>query len=155
MTIFLSLVVAAIASLSVTTSMIHFQGQSAPVNHLSNKGTRPTVTVVRQPSSPVTLEVSSVRSITGKPGFVRITIKAQGASTVKGYHFHYEEAFVDEYGAAGSIETNSTSLRSLNNEESFIAHENGEVKVWVSVVEFLDRSTWKSVLAPKSKKEGQ
>jgi hypothetical protein len=154
MTIVLSLVVAVIASLSVTTQMIHFQGQSAPVNHLPSKSRRPTVSVVRQTSSPVTLKVTSVQAITGKPGFVRITIKAQGASTVKGYHFHYEEAFVDKYGAAGSVETDSTSLRSLNNEESFIAHENGEVKVWVSVVEFLDQSTWKSVLTPKAKKEG-
>ena len=111
------------------------------------------MTVIRQQSSPVTLKVSSVESIAGKPGLVRITIKARGASTVKGYHFHYEETFVDEYGAAGSVVTDSTSLRSLPNEESFIARENAEVEVWVSEVEFRDKSTWKSSLIPKLKRE--
>lgn len=155
MTLIFSLVLAAIGSLNVTASIIHCQGQSANANQQASKSRRPSVTVIRQPSSPVTLKVSSVESISGKPGLVKITIKARGASTVKGYHFHYEATFVDEYGASGSVVTASTSLRSLPHEESFIAHKNGEVEVWVSAVEFLDKSTWKSSLIPKSKREKQ
>lgn len=153
MTLILSLVLATIGSLTVTSSIIHCQGQSANVNQQARKSRRPSVTVIRQQSSPVTLKLSSVESIAGKPGFFKITIKAQGASTVKGYHFHYEETFVDEHGAAGSVVSNSTSLRPLSYEESFIARENGEVEIWVSEVEFRDKSTWKSALIPKSKRE--
>lgn len=153
MTLILSLVLATLGSLSVTASIIHCQGQSANVNQQRSKSRRPSVTVIRQQSSPVTLKVSSVESIPGKPGLVKITIKAQVASRVKGYHFHYEEAFVDEHGAAGSVVTDSTSLRSMPHEESFIAHENAEVEIWVSEVAFLDGSTWKSSLIPKLKRE--
>ena len=63
--------------------------------------------------APVTLKVSSVKLIAGKAGLVNITPKAQGASAVKGFRFHYEEAFVDEHLAEGSVETDSTSLRSV------------------------------------------
>ena len=152
MALILSFVLATLGSLSATASIIHCQAQSTSVNQRS-KSRRPSVTVIRQQSSPVTLKISSVESIPGKTGLVKITIKAQGASTVKGFHFHYEETFVDVHGAAGSVVTNSTSLRSLPHEESFIARENGEVEIWVSEVEFLDGSTWKSSLIPKLKRD--
>jgi len=131
---------------------IQGQEQGATVNPLA-RSHRPSVTVIRQRSAPVILKVSSVKSIAGKPGLVKITFKAQGASAVKGYHFHYEEVFVDKYGTEGTVVTDSTSLRSLAHEESWIAHENAEVEVWVSAVEFLDGSTWESPLIPKLKRE--
>ena len=155
MTRILSLVLAVIGSLTLTASIGQCQGQIVNVNHLPSKSRRPSGTVIRQQSSPVTLKASSVESIAGKPGLVKVTIKAQGASAVRGYHFHYEEAFVDRYGAEGSVVIDSTSLRSLPHEESFIAHENAEIEVWVSEVEFLDGATWKSALIPKSKREGK
>jgi len=107
------------------------------------------VTLIQQQSSPVILKISPVKSIPEKPGLVKITFKAKGAKTVKGYHFHYEEKFVDEDGTRGSVVTNSTSLRTLGREESLNAHENAEIEVWVSEVEFMDGSRWKSSLMPK------
>ena len=153
MILILSLVLATLGSLCLTDSIVHCHEQSANVAHQGSKSRRPSVTVIRQQSSPVTFKVSSVKSIPGKPGLVKITIKAQAASTVKGYHFHYEEVFVDEHGAAGSVVTESTSLRTLPHEESFIARENADIEIWVSEVEFLDGSTWKSSLIPKLKRE--
>lgn len=153
MTLILSLVLAAIGSLTVAASMVPCQEQSTNANQRASKSRRPSVTLKRQQGSPVTLKVSSVESIPGKPGLVKIIIKAQGASKVRGYHFHYEETFVDEYGAAGSVVTDSTSLRLLPHEEIFVAHANAEIEVWVSVAEFQNGSTWKSSLVPKLKRD--
>ena len=53
----------------------------------------------------------------------------------------------------GSVVTDSTSLRTLGREESLNAHENAEIEVWVSEVEFMDGSRWKSPLMPKLNRE--
>src|ERR1044072_3886464 len=110
------------------------QEQSANVD-APGKSRRPPVTVIRQPNAPVTLKFS-IKPIPGKPGLVKITFKAEGASGVKGFHFHSEEVFVEKDGAKGSIVSDSTSLRSLRQEESLIAHENSQAELWVSSVEF-------------------
>ena len=148
-----SLVLATISFLTLTASIIQCQGKGADSDRLAGKSQRPSVTVIRQQSSPVTLKISSVKSIPEKPGLVNITFKAQGAETVKGYHFHYEENFVDKDGARGSVVTDSTSLRTLGRGESLNAHENAEIEVWISEVEFTDGSRWKSSLTPKLKRE--
>jgi hypothetical protein len=142
--------VLALISFLILTVPIQGQEQGANVNPLA-RSRRPSVTVIRQQSAPVILKVASVKSIAGKPGLVQITFKARGASAVKGYHFHYEEVFVDKDGTKGTVVTDSTSLRSLSYEESLNAHENAEIEVWVSGVEFLDGSTWESSLIPKLK----
>jgi len=113
------------------------------------------VTLIQQQSSPVILKISPVKSIPEKPGLVKITFKAEGAKAVRGYHFHYEEKFVDKEGTRGSVVTNSTSLRTLGREESLNAHENAEIEVWVSEVEFMDGSRWKSSLMPKLNRKEQ
>ena len=150
----ISSLVLAMSSLLILTVSMQGQEQGTNVNQLA-RSHRPSVTVIRQRSAPVILKVSSVKLIAGKPGLVDITLKARGASAVKGYHFHYEEVFVDEYKAGGSVVLDSTSLRSLPHEESLIAHGNAKVEVWVSEVEFVDGSKWKSALIPKLKREGE
>ena len=150
-----SLVLATISFLTLTVSVVQCQGRDADRDRLASKSQRPSVTVIRQQSSPVILKISSVKSIPEKPGLVKITLKAQGAETVKGYHFHYEENFVDKGGTRGSVVTDSTSLRTLGREELLNAHENAEIQVWVSEVEFVDGSRWKSSLVPKLKREGE
>ncbi len=145
-----SLVFATVCLLILTA--IQSQEQGTNLSKLP-RSQRPSVTVIQQQSAPVTLMVSSIKSIPGKPGLVKLTFKPRGASAVKGYHFHYEEIFVDEYNAEGSVVTDSTSLRSLRNEEEFVAHANGKVEVWVSQVEFVDGSKWQSTLVSKLKAE--
>src|ERR1044072_6134996 len=111
------------------------QEQSANVD-APGKSRRPPVTVIWQPNAPVTLKFS-IKPIPGKTGLVKITFKVEGASGVKGFHFlHYEEFFMDKDGAKGIIVSDSTSLRSLRQEESLIAHENSQAELWVSSVEF-------------------
>jgi hypothetical protein len=141
-------------SFLILTVSIQGQEQGTNVNHLA-RSQRPSLTVIQQRNAPVILRVSSVKLIAGKPGLVKITFKARGASAVKGYHFHYEEVFVDEYGAEGTVVLDSTSLRSLPDEESLIGHENAKVEVWVSEVKFMDGSKWESALIPKLKREGK
>ena len=143
-----SLILATISFLILAVSIVQSQEQGVNTDLLASKSQRPSVTLVPQQSSPVTLKLS-VESIPDKPGLVKITFKAKGAKTVKGYHFQYEEKFVDQDGARGSIESHSTSLRLLGREESLIAHKNAEVELWVSEVEFMDGSKWKSSLMPK------
>ena len=144
-----SLTLAMISFLTLTFSIVQSQEQGADSNRLASGSQRPSVTLIQQQSSPVILKISPVESIPEKPGLVKITFKAEGAKTVKGYHFHYEEKFVDKDGARGSVVTNSTSLRTLGREESLNAHENAEIEMWVSEVEFMDGSRWKSSLMPK------
>lgn len=144
-----SLILAMISFLTLTVSIVQSQEQGADSNRLASGSQRPSVTLIQQQSSPVILKISPVKSIPEKPGLVKITFKAKGAKTVKGYHFHYEEKFVDKDGTRGSVVTNSTSLRTLGREESLNAHENAEIEVWVSEVEFMDGSRWKSSLMPK------
>jgi hypothetical protein len=148
-----SLILAMISFLTLTVSIVQSQEQSADSNRLASRSQRPSVTLIQQQSSPVILKMSPVKSIPEKPGLVKITFKAKGAKTVKGYHFHYEENFVDKDGTRGSLMTDSTSLRTLGREESLNAHENAEIEVWVSEVEFMDGSRWKSSLMPKLNKE--
>jgi hypothetical protein len=138
-----------ISFLTLTVSIVQSQEQGADSNRLASRSQRPFVTVIKQQSSPVILKISHVKSIPEKPGLVKITFKAQGAKTVKGYHFHYEWNFVDKDGTRGSVVTDSTSLRTLGREESLIAHGNAEIEAWVSEVEFMDGSRWKSSLVPK------
>ena len=144
------LILAMISFLTLTVSEVQSQKQGADSNRTASRGRRPSVTLVRQQSSPVVLKIS-VKSMPEKPGLVKITFKADGAKTIKGYHFHYEENFVDKDGTRGSVVTDSTSLRTLGREESLIAHEDAEIEVWVSEVEFKDGSRWKSSLMPKLK----
>jgi hypothetical protein len=144
-----SLILAMFSFLTLTVSIVQSQEQGADSNRLASGSKRPSVTLIQQQSSPVILKMSPVKSVPEKPGLVKITFKAEGAKTVKGYHFHYEEKFVDKDGARGSVVTNSTSLRTLGREESLNAHENAEIEVWVSEVEFMDGSRWKSSLMPK------
>ena len=144
-----SLILAMISFLTLTVSIVQSQEQGAASNRLASKSQRPSVILIQQQSSPVILKISPVKSIPEKPGLVKITFKAQGAKTVKGYHFHYEENFVDKDGTRGSVVTDSTSLRTLGREESLNAHENAKIEVWVSEVEFMDGSRWKSPLMPK------
>ena len=144
-----SFILAMISFLTLTVSIVQSQEQGADSNRLASKSERPSVTLIQQQSSPVILKISPVKSIPEQPGLVKITFKAQGAKTVKGYHFHYEENFVDKDGTRGSVVTDSTSLRTLGREESLNAHENAEIEVWVSEVEFMDGSRWKSALMPK------
>jgi len=151
----LSLVLAVIGTLTVPASIVECQTKGANINPPASKRQRPSVTVIPQQSAYVTLKVSSVEKIAEKPGLVKITIEAEGASTVKGYHFHYEEVFVDKDRAEGSVVIDSTSLRSLPHKEFFIAHENAQVEVWLSEGEFMDGSKWKSALIPKLKRKGQ
>jgi hypothetical protein len=148
-----SLVLAMISFLTLTASIVQCQEQGADSDRLARKSQRPSVTVIQQQSSPVILKISSVKSIPGKPGVVKITFKPKAAKTVKGYHFHYEGNFVGKDGTRGSMVADSTSLRSLGREESFILYENSEIEVWVSEVEFMDGSRWKSSLTPKVKRE--
>ena len=143
-----SLILAMISFLTLTVSIVQSQEQGADSNRLASKSQPPSVTVIQQESSQVILKISPVKSIPEKPGLVKITFKAEGAKTVKGYHFHYEENFVDKDGS-GSVVTDSTSLRTLGREESLHAHENAEIRVWVSEVEYMDGSRWKSALIPK------
>ena len=145
-----SLILAMIGFLILTVSIVQSQEQGADSDRRASRSQRPSVTLIQQQSSPVILRISSVKSIPEKPGLVKITFKAKGAKTVKGYHFHYEENFVDKDGTRGSVMTDSTSLRTLGREESLIAHENAEIEVWVSEVEFMDGSRWKSSLVPKN-----
>lgn len=147
-----SLILAMISFLILTVSIVQSQEQGADSNRLASRNQRPSVTLIQQQSSQVILKIS-VKSIPEKPGLVKITFKGQGAKTVKGYHFHYEANFVDRDGTRGSAVTDSTSLRTLGREESFIAHENSEIEVWISEVEFMDGSRWKSALIPKLNKE--
>ena len=144
-----SLILAMITFLTLTVSIVQSQEPGAGSNRLASRSQRPSVTLIQQQSSPVILKISQVKSVPEKPGLVKITLKAQGTKTVKGYHFHYEENFVDKDGARGSVVTDSTSLRTLGREESLNAHENAEIEVWVSEVEFMDGSRWKSALMPK------
>jgi hypothetical protein len=148
-----SLILAMISFLTLTVSIAQSQEQGADSNRLASRSQRPSVTLIQQQRSPVILKISLVKSIPEKPGLVKITFKAQGAKTVKGYHFHYEENFVDKDGTRGSVVTDSTSLRTLGREESLNAHENAEIEVWVSEVEFMDGSRWKSPLMPKLNRE--
>ena len=148
-----SLILAMIGFLTLTVSIVQSQEQGADSNRLASRSQRPSVTLIQQQSSQVILKISPIKSIPEKPGLVKITFKAEGAKTVKGYHFHYEENFVDKDGARGSVVTDSTSLRKLGREESFYAHENAEIEVWVSEVEFMDGSGWKSRLMPKLNRE--
>jgi hypothetical protein len=141
-----------ILAMTLTVSVVQSQGQDVSRNRLTSKSQRPSVTLVRQQSSPVTLKVS-VASIPEKPGMVKITFKAKGAKTVKGYHYRYEENFVEQDGTKGSIVSESTSLRTLAREESLIAHENAQIEMWVSEVEFKDGSRWKSSVLPKLTKQ--
>jgi hypothetical protein len=150
-----SLILAVISFLTLTVSIVQSQEQGADSNRLASGSKRPSVTLIQQQSSPVILKMSTVKSVPEKPGLVKITFKAEGAKTVKGYHFHYEEKFVDKDGARGSVVTNSTSLRTLGREESLNAHENAEIEVWVSEVEFMDGSRWKSSLMPKLNRKEQ
>ena len=145
-----SLILAMIMTLTV--SIVQSQEQ-ADSDHLASRSQRPSVTIIQQQSSPVILKISPVKSIPERPGLVKITFKAQGAKTVKGYHFHYEENFVEKDGTRGSVVTDSTSLRTLGREESLNAHENAEIQVWVSEVEFTDGSSWKSPLMLKLNRE--
>ncbi|HET6863297.1 MAG TPA: hypothetical protein VFH91_09620, partial [Pyrinomonadaceae bacterium] len=108
-----SLILGMISFLTLTVSIVQSQEQGADSNRLASRSQHPSVTHIQQPSSPVILKISPVKSIPEKPGLVKITFKAQGAKTVKGYHFHYEENFVDKDGARGSVATDSTSLRTL------------------------------------------
>ena len=149
----LSSLILASSFLTFTVSIVQSQDQGAHSNRLAGRSQRPSVTLIRQQSSVVTLKVSAVKSIPEKPGLVKITFKAKGPKTVKGYHFHYEEKFVDKDGTRGSVVTDSTSLRTLKHEESLIAHENAEIEVWVSEVEFMDGTKWKSSLMPKLNRE--
>ena len=148
-----SLILAMIGFLTLTVSIVQSQEQGADGNRLASSSQRPSVTFIQQEGSQVILKISPVKSIPEKPGLVKITFKAQGPKTVKGYHFHYEENFVDKDGTRGSVVTDSTSLRTLGREESWIAHENAEIKVWVSEVEFMDGSRWTSLLMPKLNRE--
>lgn len=140
-----------ISFLTLIVSIVQSPEQGAHSNRLASRSQRPSVTLIRQQSSPVILKISAIKSIPEKPGLVKITFKAKGAKTIKGYHFHYEENFVAEDGTRGSVVTDSTSLRTLAREESLNAHENAEIEVWVSEVEFMDGSRWKSLLMPKLK----
>jgi|SRR5687767_5496477 len=133
--------------LTLTVSIVQSQEQGAH-NRLPIRRQRPSVTLIQQQSSSVFLKIS-VKSIPENPGMVKITWKAKGAKTVKGYHYHYEAKFVDKDGARGSVVADSTSLRTLGYEESLNAYENSEIEVWVSEVEFMDGSRWKSSLLPK------
>ncbi len=142
----------ALATVCLLILTVAIQSQEQGTN-LSNLPRSPSVTVIQQQNAAVTLKISSIKSIAGKPGLVKLIFKAQGAAAVKGYHFHYEEMFVDEYGAEASVVTDSTSLRSVRNEEDFVAHANAKIKVWVSEVEFVDGSKWQSTLVPKLKRE--
>lgn len=144
-----SLILAMISFLTLTVSIV----QSQESNRVASRSQRPSVNLIQQQGSSVILKISRVKSIPEKPGLVEITFKAQGAKTVKGYHFHYEEKFVDKDGARGSVVSKSTSLRVLKREESLIAHENGEIEMWVSEVEFMDGSRWKSSLISKLNRE--
>lgn len=146
-----SRILSMISCLTLTVSIVQSQEQGAHSNRLA-RSQRPSVTLIQQQSSPVILKIS-VKSIPEKPGLVKITFKAKGPKTVKGYHYHYEEKFVDKDGARGSIVAHSTSLRTLGYEESFNAHENAEIEVWVSEIEFMDGSRWKSALMPKLNRE--
>ena len=143
-----SLILAMISFLTLTVSIVQSQEQGADSNRRASRSQRPSVTLIQQQSSQVILKISPLTLIPEKPGLVKITFKAEGAKTVKGYHFHYEENFVDKEGR-GSVVTDSTSLRSLGREETFYAHENAEIRVWVSEVEYMDGSRWKSALIPK------
>ena len=147
-----SLILAMISFLTLTVAIVQCQEQGADSDRLASRSQRPSVNLIQQQSSPVILKISSVKSIPEKPGLVKITFKAQGAETVKGYHFHYEENFVDKDGTRGSVVTDSTSLRTLGREESLNARENAEIEMWVSDVEFMDGSRWKSSLTPKLKR---
>jgi hypothetical protein len=138
-----------------TISSAQSQKQDAEISRSARKAYYPAVTVVKQPSSPVTLKLTSIKAMPDRPGMVKMTFKAEGAPTVKGYHFHYEEVFVDEHGAKGSVMTESTSLRVVPYEESLIARENSKVEIWVSEVEYKDGARWKSPLVPKLMKEGK
>ena len=149
-----SLILTTISFLILTVSIVQSQEQGADSNRLASRSQRPSLTLIQQQSSPVILKISSVKSIPEKPGLVKITFKATGAKTVKGFHFHYEETFVDKDGAKGSVVIDSTSLRTLGREESLIGHEKAEIEVWVSEVEFMDGSRWKSSLIPKLKSAG-
>jgi len=143
-----SVILATISFLTLTGAIVESQEQGAH-SRVASGSQRPSVTLVRQQASSVTLKISVLAPIPEKPGMVKIAFKAKGPKTVKGYHFHYEENFVDLNGTRGSIVSESTSLRTLGREESMYAHVNAEIKVWVSEVEFMDGSRWKSSLIPK------
>ncbi|HSE24561.1 MAG TPA: hypothetical protein VLB68_23050 [Pyrinomonadaceae bacterium] len=148
-----SLILAMITFLTLTVSIVQSQKQGADSNRLASRSQRPTVTLIPQQSSSVILKLSPVKPIPENPGLVKITFKAQGPKTVKGFHYHYEENFVDQDGTRGSIVADSTSLRTLGREESLNAHKNAEIELWVSEVEFIDGSRWKSALTPKLNRE--
>ena len=147
-----SCILAMISCLTLTVSIVQSQEQGAQGNRLAVRSQRPSVTLIQQQSSPVILKVS-VKSIPEKPGMVKITFKAKGPKTVRAYQYQYEEKFVDKDGARGSIVAKSTSLRTLGYEESLNAHENAEIEVWVSEIEFMDGSRWISALKPKLNSE--
>ena len=151
----LSLLILFIISLSTLTVPIVQSQEQGAHSGLASKSQRPSVTIISQQGSAVTLKISSLESLPQNPGMVKIAFKAKGPKTVKGYHFHYEENFVDQDGTRGSIVSNSTSLRTLAYEETLNAHVNAEIKVWVSEVEFMDGSKWKSSLIPKLIREKQ